>query len=235
MEYLHWEEKTLTDFSEKNITDMYDAGYVFTRIDKGVMHQTRSVRINLSQFELSSENRRILKKTDFLSIVTTKLPLATTETGAAHEYHWSIGKTAKDFYETKFGAGIMSAIKVKEMLTDSSKSNFNMLCAYSTNGTSIGHTIAYENSTLLHYSYPFYDLTLAGETPAPKDLGMGMMLRAIQYAKDTGKQYIYLGSLQRPSDTYKLQFGGLEWFDGGANGSGVWTNDIEKVKSILEK
>jgi len=41
---------------------MYDHGYVFTRIGKGVMHQTRSVRVDLAKFELTSENRRVLKK-----------------------------------------------------------------------------------------------------------------------------------------------------------------------------
>ena len=63
---------------------------------------------------------------------------------------------------------------------------------------------------------------------APKDMGLAMMISAIQYAKDSGMKYIYLGSLQRPADTYKLQFEGLEWFDGK-----VWQTDIEEVKKIL--
>jgi len=49
--------KNNNDFSEKNIAEMYDHGYVFTRIGKGVMHQTRSVRVDLAKFELTSENR----------------------------------------------------------------------------------------------------------------------------------------------------------------------------------
>jgi len=77
---------------------------------------------------------------------------------------------------------------------------------------------------MLHYSYPFYDLATA-----PKDMGLGMMIMAIQYAKSAGMKYVYLGSLQRPTDTYKLQFAGLEWFDGE-----TWSRDIEKVKKILK-
>ena len=57
-----------------------------------------------------------------------------------------------------------------------------------------------------------------------------MMIRAINFAKESGMKYIYLGSLQRPSDTYKLQFAGLEWFDGKK-----WSQDIEEVKKILVK
>ena len=73
MTYLHWNEQTITDFSEKNISAMYDRGYVFTRIGKGVMHQTRSVRIDLSKFELSSENKRILKKIEDIEVKEFRL------------------------------------------------------------------------------------------------------------------------------------------------------------------
>ena len=64
MSYLKWQEKTITDFSDENINNLYNEGFVFTRIEKGLMNQTRSVRINLSQFDLSSENRRVLRKTE---------------------------------------------------------------------------------------------------------------------------------------------------------------------------
>jgi len=55
-----------------------------------------------------------------------------------------------------------------------------------------------------------------------------MMIRAIAHAKEKGLKYIYLGSLQRPGDTYKLQFEGLEWWDGTE-----WQTDTEPLKAIL--
>ena len=226
MDYLHWDEKAITDFSERNISDMYDRGYVFTRIGKGIMHQTRSVRIDLSKFELSSENRRVLKKMDGISPSEHQLPL--------ENYSWKLGKTAKDFYDMKFGPGIMSAAKIKEMLTDAEKSNFNNLFMYTkaadhpSQDISLGFVICYENAKIIHYSYPFYHIDMS-----PKDMGLGMMTLAIQKAKDAGKKYIYLGSLQRPGDTYKLQFAGLEWFDGGPNGTDKWSSDTDKAKDIL--
>jgi arginyl-tRNA--protein-N-Asp/Glu arginylyltransferase len=243
MNYLHWNETTITDFSGKNIADMYDRGYVFTRIGKGVMHQTRSVRIDLAKFELSSENRRVLKKVGaggagkigqadgqenvrFMSLQSTIVPM--------ESYDWSLGKLAKDFYEEKFGPNIMSATKVKEMLTDSTKNNFNALLVYSKAsygpGTAVelGYAICYSNKEIIHYSYPFYHID-----QSPKDMGLGMMTMAISFAKEQGLKYIYLGSLQRPGDTYKLQFEGLEWFDGGPEGSGKWRTNSEAVKKIL--
>ncbi len=229
-EYLCWDEKIITDFSEKNITSLYNEGYVFTRKEKGLMQQTRSVRVDLSKFELSSENKRILRKTETIEMGFVPLPFP--------DYHWSIGKLAKDFYDTKFGEGTFSANKVKELLTDTDKSNFNALFTYalslrgaegdeaiSTLHDRIGYCIAHETDEIIHYSYPFYDLT-----HAPKDMGMGMMTRAVQYAKESGKKYLYLGSAQRPNDTYKFQFAGIEWFDGTK-----WQNDFEELKNVLLK
>lgn len=229
MKYLHWNEQTITDFSVNNITDMYEKGYVFTRIGKGVMQQTRSLRIDLSKFELSSENRRILKKLPDFHSDSMKLPLS--------DYDFSLGKMAKDFYDTKFGPGIMSAQKVKEMLTDLNKSNFNLFLQFhketsptnkdgvSADQSGSGYTICYMNDSILHYSYPFYDLIKCS-----KDTGLAMMINAINFAKGSGLKYIYLGSLQRPTDVYKLQFSGLEWFDGKN-----WSTDLVEAKRVLSQ
>lgn len=216
MRYLSWKEESITDFSSKNIGEMYEKGFVFTRLGRGMMQQTRSIRIDLGKFSESSENRRVIKKTSEIALSEKPLPLS--------DYDYSIGKLAKDFYENKFGPGIMSAQKVKEMLTEKDKSNFNALFTYSAEGKAIvGYSICYIDGSILHYSYPFYDLKLA-----PKDMGLGMMIRAIQRAKEKGLRYAYIGSLQRPSDIYKLQFEGIEWFDGTA-----WQSDIDAVKKIL--
>ncbi len=132
---------------------------------------------------------------------------------------------AKDFYSAKFGSQVMSAQKIKEMLTDSTKSNFNTILTFSYTDTSpIGFSICHHTDNILHYSYPFYDLQ-----NAPKDMGLGMIIRAIIYAQEKGLSYLYIGSLQRPSDTYKLQFTGLEWFDGQK-----WSTDLEVAKALLK-
>ncbi len=217
MKYFHWKEKTIIDFSLNNIEYMYENGFIFTRISKGLMHQTRSLRLNIGDFELSSENRRILKKMPGISMKQLSLPLP--------QYDFTIGKMAKDFYDTKFGPGIMSAQKIKEMLTDENKSNFNLLLKFENDNSThptTGYTITYSSPSILHYSYPFYNLEY------PKDTGMIMMLMAIQHAKISNLKYIYLGSLQRPTDTYKLQFSGLEWFDGT-----TWCKDLDLAKKIL--
>ena len=214
MSYLKWQEKTITDFSDENINNLYNEGFVFTRIEKELMNQTRSVRINLSQFDLSSENRRVLRKTENITLEIKDLPL--------QNYQWSIGKLAKDFYKIKFGEGTFSANKVKEILT--TEQNFNKLFIYKIETKKIGYCIVRETNEIVHYSYPFYNL----ENPV-QSLGMAMMLKSIVYAKENSKKYIYLGSAQRPTDTYKLQFKGLKWFDGEK-----WSEDLEELKGILK-
>lgn len=217
--YLHWDEKVITDFSEGSVAAMYDRGYVFTRLGKGVMQQTRSMRIRLADFELSSENKRILKKTLGVDLHMHGIPF--------EGYTYEIGKLAKDFYDSKFGHGTLSAQKMKEMLTDKEKSNFNLLLSFETedtDSTAPGYAVCYDNISFMHYSFPFYD-----SAKSPKDMGLGMMIRAIILKKDAKAKYIYLGSLQRPTDTYKLQFKGMEWFDGK-----TWQTDAELAKEALK-
>jgi len=213
--YLSWNEKTITDFSDKNINALYNEGYVFTRVKKGNLNQTRSIRVNLSQFELSSENRRVLRKTEDLGLEIKNLPL--------ENYSWEIGKLAKDFYSKKFGDGTFSANKTKELLTDQNKSSFNKLFVYTKKNDSVGYCITAETNGILHYCYPFYDLEKNS-----KDMGLGMMTRAVLWAKEQNKKYIYLGSFQRSTDTYKLQFSGIEWFDGK-----IWQTNLEDLKHVL--
>lgn len=215
--YLKWNEQTITDFSDENINSLYTEGYLFTRVDRGVMHQTRSLRIDLSKFELSSENRRVLRKTEEITLKVTTLP--------SSEYHWTIGKMGKDFYQQKFGDGTFSANKIKELMNDETKSNFTTLFSYTVENETLGYCIARETDDMIHYCYPFYDLS-----KSPKDMGLGMMTRAVVFAKEQKKKYLYLGSAQRPNDTYKLQFEGVEWFDGEQ-----WKSDTETLKILLSK
>lgn len=246
--YLSFNKITLDEnqLTEIEISSRYNAGYVFVRTGKGDLNQTRSLRLDLNKFELSSENRRILRKTEDILLEIKPLPYS--------DYNYQIGKLGKDFYDTKFGQKTFSANKIKELLTDEKKSNFNRLFIYTvisnpakrgekssslkneldssspqrgslgmTDSDAVGYAICYEGRDLLHYCYPFYKL----DSKIP-NLGLGMMLKAIASAKENNKKYVYLGSFSRPTDTYKLQFAGLEWWDGKA-----WSTNLEELKKKI--
>lgn len=219
--YFHWKTLTKPDASPTEIIKLYSEGFVATRVGKGEFHQTRSFRVRLNEFNPSSENRRILRKVEHIKVTAHPIPYA--------DYHWSIHKLAKDFYTTKFGEDVFSANKIKELLTNAGASSFNTVLVYTDTKTNnvVGYCIALtledDQHGMMHYSYPFYK-----EDPTNPSLGLGMMLLAITWAQTHKHEFAYLGSLQRPSDTYKLQFTGQEWFDGTA-----WQQDITPLKQVL--
>lgn len=89
----------------------------------------------------------------------------------------------------------------------------------------MGYTICYSNASLFHYCYPFYDYEKFNN-----NYGMGMMLKAIIYARCAENANVYLGSVTRSTDIYKLQFEGLEWFDGKQ-----WKTDLEELKELIKE
>lgn len=217
-EYFSTNTLTLDSFEDKLITSKYSEGYVLTRIAKGNLNQTRSLRVDLSKFKLSSENRRILNKNPYLIVSVEKLPLG--------NYSWEIHKLGKEFYSTKFGDSIMSASKIKEMFNDLEKSNMNHVFSYRTNEEQIGFCLTYINDEIVHYAYPFYNLDI----PKEKNIGMAMMLKAILWAQENGKKFCYLGSVVDEKSRYKLQFEGAQWWD---NDTRVWSEDLNKLKTLL--
>lgn len=214
------------NLTEEEIIELYDNGYLLTRLHE--LHQTRSLRIDLEKFELTSENRRIRKKTEKLNSSVFGIPLRKNPT------NWRIHSLGKLFYKQKFDDVSFSASKIRELL-NTNKHLFNKLFVYFSKSNlragetaatidhtkTLGYAICYQNKVLLHYSYPFYDLN---QDTIP-NLGMGMMLSAILSAKKGKLRYVYLGSYTRPTDKYKLQFNGLEWWDGQN-----WNQSLDDLK-----
>lgn len=216
--YYKTDQITLTNLSQDAIEERYSQGYVFTRLGKGVMNQTRSLRIDLEKFELSSENRRILKHNEGLSLADGQIPMT------FDEYDWEISKLANEFYETKFGSKTFTTNKARELLTNPFKSNYNYLLTYKLEEKEVGYVITFQTEKILHYAYPFYQIDMINS-----NLGMGMMLKAIIYSKEKGQKYFYIGSATKPEDKYKLQFKGIEWSNGRN-----WSENIEELKEIIQ-
>ncbi len=227
MDYHHFQEITIHDLSDEYVASMYDLGFVFTRLGYGIMHQVRSVRVRLHAFEPTSENRRVEERSKEISLNFFRRD--------EFPYHWSIGKLAKDFYEVKFGPEVMSANKIKELFTQPEKSNMNSVLVYNHGNTPVGYCLAFSSPQLLHYSYPFYQhpgfdqiqYSTLFNPDLPKSMGIAMMTKAIQWAKDSNKEFVYLGSIQDALSLYKFQFKGTEWFDGAQ-----WREEKPVLQSI---
>jgi len=183
------------------------------------MNQIRSLRIDLQEFEFNSENRRILRKTEWVELESLNIPLEESK------YDYNIHKMGKEFYYKKNNEYVFSAAKIKELILDSDKTNFNNLLKFkdSETGLTLGYAISLETENIFHYAFPFYDLSSKRE-----NLGMGMILKSIEYSIEHQKKYFYLGSVYTTKSRYKLQFNNIEWWD-----QREWSKDIEKLKKIL--
>jgi arginyl-tRNA--protein-N-Asp/Glu arginylyltransferase len=210
-QYLKTAETTIDAKNEEVVNDQYSNGFLFGRVSTGYMYQTRSLRIALQDFTLTSENKRVLKNND-LQINSEDLPLQSVEP-------WRIQKLIKDFYSEKFNVKFSGA-KAREILQG--EVNFNKLESFISDQVN-GFALVYSNSMIKHYAYPFYDLQ-----QNTNNLGMAMMLTSILQAQKEDQGFIYLGGATRPSDKYKLQFKNLQWWDGH-----IWQDDLESLKKIL--
>ncbi len=207
-------EKEIIEKDEKKIIDMYDRGFVLTRKDVGVMQKIRSLRVNINNFNLTSENRRILRKNDKLLLEVYSLPL--------DNYDWKIHAMGEKFYSQKFGKNTISANKIKSIVKDK-KTSFNTILKFSIDEDIVGYCICFLKEEILHYAYPFYDTEYIS-----KSLGIGMMTKTLEYAKSKSLKYMYLGSVYKKESLYKLQFEGEEWFF-----KDKWNQDISELKDIL--
>ncbi len=204
----------LTRENKDEISKIYNLGFLPTRIEKDLFYLARNVRIDLKKFEPTSENRRVLKKTQGLELENIKLKNI--------DYEYSIGNVALEYFKEKFGRKIISTQKLKWLFESGF---FTNLIKYTKANEEVGYCITMESDNLLHYAYPFYKKEFLNT-----NIGIGMMLKAIIHAKEENKQYIYLGTTYTKDSLYKLQFKGLEWFNGQ-----VWDNDIEKLKELIKK
>jgi arginyl-tRNA--protein-N-Asp/Glu arginylyltransferase len=192
-------------------------GFLPSRLKLNLFYLARGLRINLNRFKLSSENRRINRKTEDISLKVVDLE--------DFKYHYSIGKLASDFYKERFGKGVMSAFKIKWLITSGACTHIIVYIDKSEGGKIVGYCPSVMNSNLLHYAYPFYDLNYLD-----KNVGMGMMLKSVMFAKNKDLKFTYLGTVYTRSSLYKVQFTGAEYFTGFG-----WSDDIAKLKELVLK
>lgn len=198
-----------------NIDQILASGFLSSRIAPGRFYLARSLRIDLSKFNLNSENRRILSKTEYMGLDMLDIDIK--------NYNYKIGKIAVDFYNQEGNTKkIFRPQTIKRLFKEQF---FNKLFVYTEAGNVFGYCMTLQTDKSLHYAYPFYDLSYR-----ERNAGMGMMLRATMEAKELGLKYVYLGTIYTKASLYKLQFEGLEYFDGNK-----WSTDLKLLKSKINE
>lgn len=254
---------------DKEVGKLYERGYLPAFLppakDMRLFYLApRSLRVNLKKFELSSENRRILKKTSRFDHVIYHVGAIHKSSFRRFEYDpIRVGKFCKDYFDEKFGRGVMSVSRIKRIFSAPMTTNvwvyyvaadqsihlknfsraasrridtlqrekfYKSSSVYSASSHldkrgsgRVGYVTCYIDNDIFNYTFAFYDLNYYKD-----NLGIRMMLDSVMWAKENGKNYIYLGSVRDSSGLYKTQFRGWEYFDGSE-----WSVDKDELKQAI--
>lgn len=201
---------------EDRLDAIYGNGFLPVRSLPGVFYLSRNLRVDLNKFELSSENRRILKKT--ANIKAELFPLAD------FPYAPEVQKFCKDYADKKLGPGLFPAAGIKAIFKNKV---FNHVFVFreTSSQNPVGYAVCNNTDSLLQYAYAFYDFNRF-----PENLGARMMLEAVSWAKANQKSYVYLGTGYEKSALYKTEYKGVEFFNGFK-----WSDNLAELKVLIER
>jgi len=188
-------------------------GFLPTRFKIGLWYLARSCRVNLPNFEESSENRRIVKNTEqFASTVTHAKEFALEPEHFALIHTFCNEVIGTDFSESSIKRIFSSHLCSK-------------VIEWHDADRLVGVSPVLETNEAIFYWYGFLDPAYS-----KSGLGMRMMLEAVMQAKEAGKQFGYVGTIYTKSSLYKTNLKGFEFF----NGLG-WSDNEDELKYLLEK
>lgn len=197
--------------------DFFERGFLPASPDLSRFYLCRNIRVRLGQFELTSENRRILRKG--AGIAGEIVPRAEFDYSEERRQKW------KAYADQRFGEDIMSFARLDRLMSSPVISHL-MVFREEATGKELGTALLYlEPSRLAYYYYAFYDL--AGFN---RNLGMFMMTYAAQHFANIGYDAIHLGTCYSDRALYKTQFVGLQF----CNGAG-WSENVEELKFLVRR
>ncbi len=196
--------------------DLFNAGCLPGPRGLGQFCLCRNLRVDLAQFKSSSENRRILRKGE--GITMRLVPRA--------EFDFSPARKAffLQYAEARYGAGVMPPERL-ELLFNSPLATHLMVFNDAT-GAELGVVLLYlEAPRLAFYRYSFYDLNHPN-----RSLGLFLMTTAVNYFQAQKFQHLYLGTCYSERALYKTQFAGVEFFNGFR-----WSQNLDELKHLLRR
>jgi arginyl-tRNA--protein-N-Asp/Glu arginylyltransferase len=196
---------------------LFDAGFLPSSRNLDRFYLCRQVRVNLSAFEPSSENRRILRKGAGLDVKL--IPRAEFDyTSERRQFY-------KTYADIKFGKDIMSCERLDALFASPVISHL-LVFTDTEKKTEVGvATLFLEGRELAYYYYAFYDLNYYA-----RNLGMYMMTSAVEFFSESRCRRLYLGTCYSRNALYKTQFAGAEFFNGFR-----WSDDLSELKYILRR
>lgn len=204
-------------FPEKNepLHKLYELGFMPSKGSPPRFYLSRSIRVNLSYFTPSSENRRILRKNDDieLEIIPRKEFKLTDE---------CINMCLKCSSE-RFGSHVMTSDRLRGIFESLHTTHF--FC-FRRNNVVVGIVATmFDPPYFAHYNFAFYDVDID-----LKSIGLYMMTSFLRYLQSINIQYAYLGTCYSRRALYKTQFKGCEFYTGTR-----WSSDLDELKYLIDR
>ncbi|MBM3848707.1 MAG: hypothetical protein FJ396_00735 [Verrucomicrobia bacterium] len=197
--------------------DLFEAGFLPSSPDLSIFYLARQLRVPLAPWRPTSENRRVRRKVGDLRCEL--VPRARFEITPERRSAWLA------FAEARFGPGIMPAARLDRLLAGRVITHVLVFRDAGDHGPECGVALLHlERPRLAFYYYAFYDLASVG-----RSLGMAMMVRAVEWARDSGLAHLHLGTCYSPKALYKTQFEGIEFFNGHR-----WSDNLAELRHLLD-
>lgn len=197
--------------------DIFERGFLPSSYALDRFYLCRQIRVNLPQFSLSSENRRILRKG--AGIEGRLVPRAEFDFTATRRTF------CKTYADAKFKPGGMALERLDALLASKIVTHVLVFTDAATNAE-VGLVMLYlENMELAFYYYAFYDLSYHA-----RNLGMFMMTSTAAQLAVRGTRRLYLGTCYSMNALYKFQFEGAEFFNGFA-----WSKNAKELRFLIER
>ncbi len=204
----------------EDLSPIYDKGFLpytgNTALEPELFYLARSLRVNLSRFEDSSENRRVSRQMEPLGVQMELIEKS------AFDLNEPVFKNyCEEYIKERIGDQNMSLERWAYILKSTIGTH---ILRFSMGEKVMGYILASISDSMLHYWFAFFDT----EYMKSHSLGKWMMWKAISWAKDHGRHYVYLGTAYKPAALYKIRdHKGLEFWDGTR-----WNTDVKLLKEL---
>ena len=197
--------------------DIFNAGFLPSARGLEQFYLCRNVRVDLVKFKPSSENRRILRKGE--SITMKLVPRA----------EFDLSPARKEFFlnyaDARYGKGVMPPERL-ELLFNSPLATHLLVFNDAQTGAELGIVLLYlEAPRLAFYRYSFFDLNHPN-----RSLGLFLMTTAVAFFTAQKFAHLYLGTCYSERALYKTQFAGVEFFNGFQ-----WSQNLAELKFLLSR
>ncbi len=197
--------------------DLFEAGFLPSSKALDRFYLNRHIRVDLRQFKLSSENRRILRKGEAFRVQLVPR--------AEFAYTPERREFCLRYAEQRLGQGVMTAARLDELFASPLATHL-LVAQDAATGRDAGYAVLYVSpGRMAYYYFAYYDLELAA-----KNLGMFLMTSAVAHFAAAGSRHLYLGTCYSKKGLYKTQFGGCEFFNGVR-----WSANLDELKHLLAR